>query len=323
MIARVQEPDTAGPSALYAVDAFGLRVEADWPLAGATAAPSVASDRSVATVRRVESASLASLWDVPGERLLEREFRGEIAMTFERAEGYRIWAKGFGRYLVSADGTQVHCERGHVPEHAQERFLFAQVLPLAAVLQGFELLHASAVSLNGVAIAFAGPSGVGKTTLMSRLVARGAGLLCDDALSLEHVSGELVAHPGPPYVAVAEGGDRGMLDIAERIGRVVGRSDKLNFVVPTVQRSLPLRAVYHLEAGSALELAALDIDVVQRLLASVSVPYVLTPDRLQRVLQTAHVLAETVPQLRLRFPRNVDVAEVVKAVEAHARKETT
>jgi hypothetical protein len=323
VIARVEERHAGSLNEVHTVDAFGLRVEADWPLAGATPAPSVTSGRYVATVRRVEPALLASVWDLPAERLLEREFRGEIAMTFERAEDYRIWAKGFGRYLVSADGCEVRCEQGGIPDHVQERFLFAQVVPLAAVLQGFELLHASAICLKGVAVAFAGPSGAGKTTLMSRLLARGAGLLTDDALSLEHVSGKLVAHPGPPYVAIAERGDGGPADLVEQLGQVVGKSDKLNAVVPTVQGAFPLRAVYHIEPGSALELLPLDTDVVQRLLGSVSVPYVLTSDRLQRLLQTAHVLAETVPQVRLRFPRIVDITDVVEAVEAHARTWTT
>jgi ABC-type multidrug transport system ATPase subunit len=52
--------------------------------------------------------------------------------------------------------------------------VLAQVLPLAAVLRGIDVLHASAVALAAGPIAFLGGSGAGKTTLASRIVARGA-----------------------------------------------------------------------------------------------------------------------------------------------------
>lgn len=319
MTAFVRRCDAAEPRSLHKFDAFGLAVEVDWPLAGATPAAASEAGRRPTTVRRVDPEALA--WESSGERLFEREFMGETVITFERAEDYRIWAKGYGRYVVSADGTEVRCERGTVAEHAQERFLFAQVLPLAAVLQGFELLHASAVCLNGAAVAFAGVSGAGKTTLMSRLVLRGAGFLTDDALALERGSDGPIAHPGPPYLAVLEG-DAGQVDVAVRIGRFVGTSDKLSVVVPAGRGAFPLRAVYHLESGPGLELERIGNDVVRRLLASVFVPYLVTPDRLHRQLEMAHLLGEAVAQFRLQIPRTIDVEEVIDAVETHAREVT-
>jgi len=315
--AIVRQCDAAEPRSLYTLDAFGLAVEVDWPLAGATPAAAAEVGRRPTTVRRVEPESLALAWKSPGERLFEREFMGEIAITFERAEDYRICAKGFGRYVVSTDGTEVRCELGTVVDHAQERFLFAQVLPLAAVLRGFELLHASAVCLNGAAVAFAGPSGAGKTTLMSRLVVRGAGFLTDDVLALERGADGPIAYPGPPYLAVLDG-DAAQVDVAARIGQLVGTSDKLNVVVPAARGAFPLRAVYHLESGPGLELEPIGSDVVRRLLASVFVPYLVTPERLHRQLEMAQLLSETVAQFRLQIPRTIDVEEATDAVEAHA-----
>jgi hypothetical protein len=321
VIAPLHVSGDAGAEVPHAVEAFGLRVEADWPLAGAAPAASGAFGRPATTVRRVEPEELARAWEAPGERLFERPFRGEIAITFERADDYRIRAKGFGRYVVTADGTQVQCERG-IPGYAQERFLFSTVLPLAAVLQGFELLHASAVSLDGVAVAFAGPAGSGKTTLATALVADGAELVTDDALALQLEGGRVVAHPGPPYVAVADWDGTGLVDVVERIGQVVGKSDKVGAVVPTVRGSRPLGAVCHLEEGPALELAPLGVEVAPRLLGSASVPYVVTPDRLERQFHMAHLLATTVPQLLLRVPRAVDAHDIVAAIETHLREES-
>jgi hypothetical protein len=304
----------------YTVEAFGLAIEADWPLAGAAPAAAEAGRRPT-TVRRVEPESLAAAWESPGERLFEREFMGEIAITYERGEEYRIHAKGFGRYVVSTDGTEVRCELGTVVDHAQERFLFAQVLPLAAVLRGFELLHASAVCLNGAAVAFAGPSGAGKTTLVSRLVARGAGFLTDDVLALEQGADGPIAHPGPPYLAVLED-DADQIDVAARIGRPVGTSDKLNVAVPVGRGAFPLRGVYYLERAPALEIEPIRSDIVRRLLGSVFVPYLVTRERLERQLQMAHLVDATVPQFRFRVPRTTAIEEAVDAIEAHAREVT-
>jgi hypothetical protein len=319
-VSAVRPRETAELRSPYTFDAFGLAVEVDWPLAGATPGAAEAGRRPT-IVRRIEPESLATAWESPGERLFERESMGEIAITIERAEDYRIQAKGFGRYVVSTDGTEVRCEHGTVVEHAQERFLFAQVLPLAAVLRGFELLHASAVCLNDAAAAFAGPSGAGKTTLMSRLVARGAGFLTDDALALERGADGAIAYPGPPYLAVLDG-DVDQIDVAARIGRLVGTSDKLNVVVPVGRGAFPLRAVYHLEPGPHLALEPIGSDIVRRLLGSVFVPYLVTPERLDRQLRMAQVLDETVPQFRLQLPRALDVEEAVDVVEAHAREVT-
>src|SRR3954470_2092194 len=74
--------------------------------------------------------------------------------------GYRIWAPRYGRYEVSHDGRSIACA---IPPHSLrwERLFFAQVMPLAAALQRVELFHASAVSLDGRAVAFAAPSGTG------------------------------------------------------------------------------------------------------------------------------------------------------------------
>jgi hypothetical protein len=311
--------DTARPRSHYTVEAFGLAVDVDWPLTGATPA-AAETGRRPTIVRRVEPESLAVAWESPGERLFEREFMGKIAITWERAEDYRIQAQGFGRYTVSADGTEVRCELG-VVEHAQERFLFAQVLPLASILRGFELLHASAVCLNGGAVAFAGPSGAGKTTIVSRLVARGAGFLTDDVLALEQGADAPIAYPGAPFLAVLEG-DADQVDVAARIGRPVGASDKLNVVVPVERGAFTLRAVYHLESAPGLQLEPIGDDIVRRLLGSVFAPYLVTPERLHRQLEMAHLLDATVPQFRLRLPRTDDLEEVIDAIDADVREVT-
>ena len=77
-----------------------------------------------------------------------------------------------------------------------QRLLFAQVLPLAATLQGLELLHASAVELEGQALGFVAPSGTGKTSVAAHVVAAAWNLLTDDVLAVEADAAERLVTPG-------------------------------------------------------------------------------------------------------------------------------
>lgn len=62
-------------------------------------------------------------------------------------------------------------------------------------LQGKVGIHANAVSLEGLAVAFGGISGRGKSTLSTYCASRGAGFITDDVLT---VDADGFAHPGIP-----------------------------------------------------------------------------------------------------------------------------
>jgi HPr Serine kinase C-terminal domain len=62
--------------------------------------------------------------------------------------------------------------------------------------RGLLPLHASAVEVNGVAIAFCGPSGAGKSTMALHLVKHGYRLLCDDICAIDLSSGTPLLWPG-------------------------------------------------------------------------------------------------------------------------------
>jgi hypothetical protein len=77
--------------------------------------------------------------------------------------------------------------------------LLDQVLPLALSRRGRLLLHASAVHVPGIgALAFAGPTGRGKSTLAAALASRGGRILSDDCLALEPCARGLQVLPAYP-----------------------------------------------------------------------------------------------------------------------------
>lgn len=62
------------------------------------------------------------------------------------------------------------------------------------------MLQASAVAIEGRALLIEGPPGSGKSSLALALIARGAGLIGDDAVTLAASGGVLIASP-PPNIA--------------------------------------------------------------------------------------------------------------------------
>jgi hypothetical protein len=77
--------------------------------------------------------------------------------------------------------------------------LIDQVLPYLLVADGALVLHASCVALDGRAVAFVGPSGIGKSSLAAGFAQRGAALLADDFVHLsEQADGSYLAVPVYP-----------------------------------------------------------------------------------------------------------------------------
>jgi hypothetical protein len=311
----------------YRLTAFGLNVECDWPLPGSALAPAqLARDLPSTVIRRLPADEIDLAWVQPGEPVLSpAPDAAEANYSAERtAQHYRFHIEGFGRYVVGIDGTSIACELAGAPRDQQERFVFAHALPLASVLQGYEVLHASSVSDGGGAVAFVGASGAGKTALASRLVIRGAEFVTDDVLALELRDGEVLAHPGAPFMAVRTE-DRGVIAASGGVLGTVGTTDKVHVSPPKLSGTTRLSALYHLEAGPdrdassdrGVAIAPLEGTDPRRLLAAAFVPYVMTPARLRLNLDIAQILGSRVAQFRLQTPRTGLTDAVLDALEAH------
>lgn len=308
----------------YRCTAFGLTVQSDWPLAGSTPASDAAmSPRPVTTITRVSSARVDEAWASSAERILEHRLAdGAIGFTVDRApEHYRFWLEGFGRYLVARDGTTINCEFEAAGRQQHERFVLAHALPVAAVLRGYEVLHVSAISVEGGAVAFAGASGAGKTRLASRLVARGASFLTDDVLAVEAAPGDQVlAHPGPAVMAIRHDDASMLAEVKGRLGPERGATDKVHVSPPSRGQVSKLRALYHIRWGDTFEVSPLEGADLQRTLALSFVPYLTTPERLVRHLAIAQLVSVGVAQFRLQTPGTQLVDEMLITLEAHMRK---
>jgi hypothetical protein len=79
-------------------------------------------------------------------------------------------------------------------------YLLGQALSFALVKQGLDPFHATVVLVDGVAVAFLGHSGFGKSSLSAAFLQAGHRLLTDDMLVLSEKGSGFIGHPGPPRI---------------------------------------------------------------------------------------------------------------------------
>jgi hypothetical protein len=303
---------------------FGLDVETSLPLVGFRQSASSSPD---VVVRPRVADELREVWPAgSGELLLARTFAdGRRWFTIEHAQGigYRIWARRHGTHVVSEDGGQVESAVPGWGGWRWQRLLFAQVLPLAAQLQGFELLHASAIKLDGAVVAFVASSGTGKSTLAANLAARGAPLVTDDVLAVASSAGVVLAHPGAALVGITEV-EYQRLPAAGRaaLGSRIGRADKLYYSAEMATGPGPLAAICFLERGDAeleLSLAEQRPPEPRRLLGAAFLSHLQTPDRLLGHLVSCAEIAKATRVLTLRMPARMSPVELAERVEERLR----
>jgi hypothetical protein len=308
-------------SSNVAAEAFALPVRLPEGLLNEALRPATAGDPRPPTVVSVQAESIEP-WD-PGtaERVREERRDGRViwSIDVDRDRGFRLDAAGLVTIVVTHDGLTVRCapaSRQRGDGGGWSSLVTSQALPLAATLRHLEVMHASAVSVDGRALVFCAPAGVGKSSLAAALVLRGAGLLSDDAVAIDE---DLVAHPSTGTVHL-RAPELARLDAAarERLGiGVATRFDGrvLGTVAPA--EPAPLGAVYLLERsadGPTVEAQpAVDPTV---LLGSTFNLSVRSPQRRLRHLERCARIAAQVPIFRLRVTSGVDAVALAQEVLA-------
>ena len=121
------------------------------------------------------------------------------------------------------------------------------VIGACLVLQGRVAIHANAVALAGLAAAFVGYSGRGKSTLTAYCLSRGAGFVTDDVLSVNSVG---MVNLGYPRVKLYPhtGESLGMDASVDTDYKIHYHPEQLGGVIH--QQPLPLGVIYLLEESS-------------------------------------------------------------------------
>lgn len=148
-------------------EVYGLSLSSPFALPGAGTTSSTRVDLTI-----VEGP--ATLPDAAQPRGPYRQLGAQIELTIPAA----------GRFLLTGPARLEVAPKPGVDPEVLAAYLVASGLPMLLWQRGGLLLHASGIELGGKAIAIAGPSGVGKSTLARALLELGGRLIGDDTMWL-------------------------------------------------------------------------------------------------------------------------------------------
>lgn len=172
------------------------------------------------------------------------------------ADGIHLRFPDLADFVIVEQGREVLATP--VPEldaATLEHLQLNQVLPLALSAQGIPVFHASGVELDGIAIAFLGISGRGKSTLAMHMALQGAPLITDDGLELEWRDDSYRVKPSHPSVRLWEDSQEALIGDRLPTAPAVSYTDKARFLVdqqlPLCGGPRPLRRAFFLGEGDA------------------------------------------------------------------------
>ena len=218
-----------------------------------------------------------------------------------------------------------------VPERNIRLFLLGSAMGLLLHQRGLFPLHANGVVVDGRAIAVAGATGAGKSTLAAWFSRQGLTLVGDDVIAMKPGAERVMALPGPPRVRLwREALDVFEIDNAELEPSYVDAAyDKWDLpVAPNSLASteLPLAAVYVLEDGSDIQIRRMGGAAAAEALFDHTYrgAYVERVEGAVDHWRAVATLAATVPVFNLVRPRDLSQLDALgHAVLAHARLEVS
>jgi hypothetical protein len=173
-------------------------------------------------------------------------------------ESYLFW-EGIAAFLVR-DGREIVVEPApDIDARVLRLFLLGSALGVLLHQRGLLVLHASAVAVDGGAVAFIGWKGWGESTTAAILHARGHELIADDVVAIDVTSSAApIVYPGFPQLKLWPEAVASLGDTPDRLPRLHPQNEKRARRVADgfAQVPLPLRYIYILDAGPTLEVSS-------------------------------------------------------------------
>jgi hypothetical protein len=278
-----------------------------WTLASEMPLPELRASRASRPSVRIETRAACG----PGPYDWFHQWRAgrRTCLKFARHEGgYLLRFPEMADFHVSAGGRRVRCHpRAGLPAETLRHLLIDQVLPLAIGRSRPLVLHASAVHVPRLgAVAFAGGTGQGKSTLAAALASHGCRMLSDDCVVIG-------GSPARPLALAGYPGVRLWRDSAAALGwrngtRVAHYTPKRRVADSSVRftpRPSPLKAIFVLDGRYATGPACRtrEIGAAERLVAMTRFLYLMDvedPRQLSRAFGALATLVQRVPVVRLR-----------------------
>lgn len=122
-------------------------------------------------------------------------------VIYREDDTYRMRFPGLADFIAHRVTGQAECTPVEGVNHTTLQHIYLnQVMPAILSMLHRPVFHASCVVVDGVAIAFIGDSGKGKSTLATHLALHGNPMLTDDGLELEWAAEGYLALPSHPAI---------------------------------------------------------------------------------------------------------------------------
>lgn len=236
---------------------------------------------------------------------------------------YVRWEDWF-HFLIESDGRRIaHALLSPARTESFHAYLLSQALSFALIRIGREPLHASCIAIEDKAVAFMGPSGLGKSTLTACFLKAGAKLLTDDLLVMSPETG--LAEPGPHRIKLFPEVAEQLIESAT-IGVSINPASTKRIIPLAAEKCcahpVPVAALYALrtptdeESDTSARIERLSArDAFLELLRGTFNSRIRTPQRLKQQFASYSHLARKVPVKRLTYTRELsnifDVRDLV------------
>jgi hypothetical protein len=264
-------------------------------------------------------------------RVRDDEREDRLVVT-ERASGFSFRYGDGTAFDLSREMNRIWC-RFEAPLVLADAvvYLAGPILGFALRMRGVLCLHASAIALDGVAVALAGPPGAGKSTAAAAFAAAGYPVLSDDLTALVPLRGDWMAQPAFPHVRLWRESEHALFGTNGALPRITPSWDKRALRLGSdgfaFQSSpAPLGAIVFLAEPSKEPVAAPELtpmsprDAVLAISGETYANYLLDGEARRQEFHVITELVGTVPVWEVRGTRDETPPDaIVSAVVAHLR----
>lgn len=288
---------------IYSYVAYGLHIGSMLPLPELL--PAAGEPEVVLRVAKVDG--------------LPPEVRSGEGYCQAEAETVHLFWPEAGAFQISG-GREIVVEPAPAAEERVVRlYLLGPVLAMLLFQRGRLILHASAVAIDGAAVAFLGASGWGKSTTAAAFHAHGYGVVADDVAAVQTGSGRPLIFPGFPQLKLCPDALLSLGHRPETLPQLHPDEGKRGRCVIDgfCREPLPLRSLYVLAEGRRLEIEPLQgrETFVELLRHSYAVRLLYAIGAAAQFKQCASVVGAA-PARRLKRPRSLQrLPDLVRLVE--------
>ena len=167
-----------------------------------------------------------------------------------------LYWQELGAFLVRGGKEIIIAPASEIDEQDLHPVILGACMAVALHQKGYLILHASAVKVNGKAIAFIGNKGWGKSTIASAFITRGHQFITDDVLAISLEGNTPIVYPSFPQLKLCPDAIMAMGKDPESLPRVTSKASKRQYKPSQDFDSnpVPLQSVYLLSKAAELSI---------------------------------------------------------------------